>query len=45
MFLEGQGTLVDLVGGIQMPSFNLTYAFTPTYTVERSNVISVYVKG
>ena len=45
MFLMGQATLVDYVGGIQMTSFNLTSAFTPTYTVARSNVISMYVEG
>ena len=45
MFLKGQETSVDYVGGIQMKSFSMTSAFTPTYTVERSNVISVYVKG
>jgi len=45
MFLKGQATLDDYVGGNQMTSFNVTSAFTPTYTVERSNVIYMYVKG
>ena len=45
MLLKGQETPVDYVGSIQMKSFNLTSAVTPTYTFEQSNVISVYVKG
>jgi hypothetical protein len=44
MFQKGQETLVNYVGGIQMTSFNFISAFTPIYIVERSNVISVYVK-